>query len=187
MIDLKDYKKIILTKKDKRVLLRPPRKGDVDKLLRYINDLADEDTFIIVNKRLTRKEEVKYLKERFKAVKEKKGFNLLAFYKERIVANGEIKRAGNRQEHLGELAISVSKGFRDEGLGTELIKELINLAKGFLKVKIIFLRVFGNNTRAIHYYQKFGFKECGRIPKGVFYKEKYIDDVLMCLNLDRKK
>lgn len=187
MTSLKDYKKIILTKKDKRALLRPPRKGDVDELLRYINELADEDTFISINKRLTRKEEVKYLTERLKAIKEKKGFNLLVFYKKRIVANGGVNRKGDRQEHLGELAISVSQGFRDEGLGSELIRELITLAKGFLKLKIIFLRVFGNNARAIHFYQKYGFKECGRIPRGVFYKEKYVDDVLMYLYLDRQK
>lgn len=185
MTNLENFRKLIVTKKNKRILLRLPQREDVDEILQFINELAKEDTFITINQKLTGKEEKKYLAERIKAIKEKNGFNLLAVYENKIIANGGVDRQGNRQKHLGELGISISQGFRDEGLGSELMKELINLAKSFLKLKIVYLKVFGNNARAIHFYQKFGFKECGRIPGGIFYKKKYVDDVIMCLELNK--
>jgi RimJ/RimL family protein N-acetyltransferase len=183
MKNLENYQKLIITKKNRQISLRPPRIGDVDKLLQFINDLAQEDTYITINQKVSRKGETEYLTKRVKAIKEKNGFNLLAIYQNKIIANGGIDRQGNRQKHLGELGISIGQGFRDEGLGSELMNELINLAKSFLKLKIISLKVFGNNARAIHFYKKFGFKECGRIPGGILYKKKYIDDVIMYLNL----
>lgn len=183
MTNLENFRKLIVTKKNRRIWLRFPQREDVDEILRFINELAKEDTFITINQKLTGKEEKKYLTERIKAIKEKNGFNLLAVYENKIIANGGVDRQGNRQKHLGELGISISQGFRDEGLGSELMKELINLTKSFLKLKIVYLKVFGNNARAIHFYQKFGFRECGRIPGGIFYKKKYIDDVIMYLDL----
>jgi RimJ/RimL family protein N-acetyltransferase len=183
MTNLENYQKSIITQRKQRVLLRPPKEGDLEMLLKFINDLAQEDTYITINQKVPQKEEAKYLAERIKAIKEKNGFNLLAVYENKIIANGGVDRQGNRQKHLGELGISISQGFRDEGLGSELMKELINLTKSFLKLKIVYLKVFGNNARAIHFYQKFGFKECGRVPGGIFYKKKYIDDVVMYLEL----
>lgn len=175
----KQYSKVVLTKKNKKITFRFIQKDDLDKLLNFINKLADEDTFVLVNKRFTKKEEEKYLRERLKGIRTKKSFNIAAFYGGKIMAHGDVVRKERRQEHVGELAISVSRGFRDEGLGSFLIKELITMAKDFLKLKILYLRVFGNNQRARHIYRKMGFKECGQIPKALFYKDKYEDEIMM--------
>lgn len=175
----KQYSKVVLTKKNKKIILRFLQEDDLDRLLNFINKLADEDTFILVNKRFTRKEEEKYLKDRLKGRKKKNSFDMVALYDGKIIAKGDISRKEKRQEHVGELAISVNREFRDEGLGSVLMEELIILARDFLKLKILSLRVFGNNQRAIHVYQKLGFKKCGQIPKALLYKEKYEDEVLM--------
>jgi len=39
--------------KRKKTLVRPPRRGDLDDLLRFINALVDEDAPILVNKKTT--------------------------------------------------------------------------------------------------------------------------------------
>lgn len=171
-----------MTKKGKKVIIRLPEKGDLDQLLSYINELIDEDTTILMNKKVGRKEEREYLSGLLKAIKGKEGFNLLAFFGSKLVANVSVERKKHRQGHLGVLGISVIKGFRNEGLGTELLKQAIILSKNFLKLKVLVLSTFAVNQRAIHLYQKMGFKKCGRWPKGVFYKGKYIDDNLMYLD-----
>ena len=40
------------------------------------------------------------------------------------------------------------------------------------------------NIVAKNVYEKVGFRETGRIPKGFFRKGKYFDDIFMTLNLD---
>lgn len=175
----KQYSKVVLTTKNKKITLRFLKKDDVDRLLNFINELADEDTFITINKKLVMKEEEKYVKKKIRARKEKNGFNVVALYGEKIIANGGVGRKGERQEHVGELDLSVSQKFRNESLGSIIMKELIILSKDFLKLRILCLRVFGNNQRAIHVYQKMGFKKCGQIPKALFYKDKYEEEVIM--------
>lgn len=187
MENIGQYERTILTRKGKRIAIRPPQKEDIDELLHFINDLVDEDTFIMMNRRVTREEEIEYLSARLKAIEERRGFNLVACHGTRIVANAGIDLKGSRQEHVAELGISVSRGFRDEGLGSSFLEELLTLAKGFLNPKIILLHVFENNIRARHVYGKIGFQECGRMPRGIYHKGQYIDDILMYLDMERWK
>ncbi len=44
---------------------------------------------------------------------------------------------------------------------------------------MIILNVYGKNLKAQNLYKKIGFKECGRLKKGLLYKGKYIDDIKM--------
>ena len=48
-----------------------------------------------------------------------------------------------------------------------------------LGVEVVDLEVFENNARAIHTYEKLGYKITGRIPEGLKYKGKYIDALIM--------
>jgi len=43
--------------------------------------------------------------------------------------------------------------------------------------------VFSTNERAIHVYEKVGFKEVGRYPNYIFKDGKYIDKVDMILEI----
>lgn len=187
MSGTKEYPKNFFTKRGRKVTIRFPQKGDLDELFSYINELVDEDTTLLINEKVTKKEEKEYLLGILEAIKKEEGFSLLAFYEDRLVANVGVERKKHRQSHLGVLGISVRKDFRDEGLGNELLKQTIFLAKDFLGLKLLVLNTFAINKRAIHLYQKMGFKKCGRWPKGVFYKEKYIDDILMYFDLDPGK
>ena len=185
MGDMRGYRREFTTRKGRRVLFRLLQEGDsVDELLRFINDLVDEDTFITMTRRLSREEESQWRSERSQAIEEGRGFRLLALHGERVIANAGVDRMGGRSGHVGGLGIAVSRGYRDEGIGTELLNEVVALARDFLKLKMLVLHVFGNNERAIRVYQRIGFEECGRIPGAIFYKGKYVDDVLMCLDLD---
>ena len=49
--------------------------------------------------------------------------------------------------------------------------------------KVLVLEVFDSNTIAKSLYTKMGFKDAGRIPKGIFKKGKYIDLLRMTLEL----
>ena len=50
-------------------------------------------------------------------------------------------------------------------------------------LKTIELEVFANNPHAIHVYERTGFKEAGRIPKKMLRNGKFIDSVVMSMEL----
>ncbi|PIY80111.1 MAG: hypothetical protein COY80_04610 [Candidatus Pacebacteria bacterium CG_4_10_14_0_8_um_filter_42_14] len=59
-----------------------------------------------------------------------------------------------------------------------------NLAKNHLDgLRIIELSVFATNCLAVKLYEKFGFKEYGRLQEGVARQDKYEDHVFMFLKV----
>jgi RimJ/RimL family protein N-acetyltransferase len=179
------YREVALTKKGKEIILRFPKLSDVEKLMNYINDLVREDTFIAANKIVTYEEEKKYVKERLKKIKSSDGVNIVAEHKGLIVANAELTRGdkNRRAGHTALLGISVAFGYRDEGLGSLLMEKLLRFAKEKLKVRLVHLTVYAINDRAKHLYSKFGFRECGCMPKSVYYRGDYVDQVYMVREL----
>ncbi len=176
---MKRFRKHVTTKTGKKIILRGPRKSDVDGLLYYINALVDEDTFISVVEKVTREQEEKYVNKLLKSAKENNIVCVLAEYQGTIISNSSIERVGGRQAHVGVFGIAISKGFRNEGLGSIVIEELIKLAKEQMKLKIVYLPMFAHNERARYVYEKMGFAECGRIPKAVLHQNQYVDYVYM--------
>ena len=65
--------------------------------------------------------------------------------------------------------IVTKKNFRYKGIGSLLLKELINISKD-LNLKTITLEVNEENINAINLYKKFEFKEIGTRKK--YYKDK---------------
>ncbi len=50
-------------------------------------------------------------------------------------------------------------------------------------LKMIILDAFATNKRAIHVYEKTGFRTVGQIPKAFLRDEGYIDEVRMVMEL----
>jgi len=171
------------TKKGKEVVIRYPKWEDLEPLMEFINNLSQEDTFVLYSGEIVNKEqEMEYLVQAFKSLERRNKVQLCAFAGDQLVANSSVIRKRLRAKHVGNVAISVAKGYREEGIGSELLKVLILESKK-LGLKILSIDLLANNERAQHLYQKVGFKECGRFPKMYFYKRQYVDQILMSLEL----
>jgi RimJ/RimL family protein N-acetyltransferase len=168
--------------KRKKILVRPPRRDDLDDLLRFINALVDEDAPILMNKKTTLEEERVWLDEQLGSLQKGECIALVAEVDGRVVAHGEIRRHGFRESHVGTLGISVSRDHRDGGIGTTLMSALVERA-GEAGLRLIILEVFAGNRRAIHVYKKIGFKIKGRIPGKLSYKGRYSDAILMAKDI----
>ena len=179
----KRFPKKVKTKKAREVTLRIPDEGDVKEMQRFINELVEEDSPILKNEKIKLTDEKKYLEGLLKEIKSKKSVNVYAFYKSKLIANTGVKVGKFRGKHMGNLGISVSKDFRDEGLGQLLMKELLFLAKNYLNLKKVTLSVLEGNPRGIHLYKKLGFSEYGKLPKAALYKGDYVDEILMYKDL----
>jgi RimJ/RimL family protein N-acetyltransferase len=168
------------------ITIRKPKKSDLMGLLKYINELSKEKTFIYQQgEQITKKQEEKWLNNQLNAIRKKQAVYLVAVNKEKeILGVTSIGLKRTVSSHIGSLGISVSKKARGKGLGEKLLREIIKEAKTNLKgLKVIRLEVFGNNKIAKSLYKKVGFKEHGRLPKGLKHRGKYVDDIFMHKNI----
>jgi len=109
---------------------------------------------------------------------------IVAFYGDKIVGHAQIfKFPHSRRKGTGELIIYLHQDFHGIGLGTAMLNRLIELARKE-ELHRIGLSVILDNKRAIHLYQKIGFKIEG-IMKDTYFGEdgKYHDELVMGLIL----
>lgn len=169
--------------KGNEVIVRQLRLEDLDDLTRYANALIEEDTFILLSgKKLTRDEEMEYVADSLKKVAKGEKVHLVALINGVLASSCEVRRLNRRASHVGEIGISIAKEFREEGIGTELVRLLIEEAKK-IGVTLLFLHCFDINARAIHVYEKVGFKKAGVIPGMFRYKDGVVGQVTMYLAL----
>ncbi|MGC8636286.1 MAG: GNAT family N-acetyltransferase [Thermoprotei archaeon] len=170
------------TKDGRSVLIRAIDLGDVEGLLNYINALIEEDAPISTNERQTYLSEVRFVADEIQRMLKGDLLSLVALAEGKIVAHASIRRGSGRTKHVGTLSIGVLGGWRNAGLGYELISILLNLARAE-NYKLIRLEVYVHNASAIHLYEKLGFAQTGMVPKMGLFKGGYADALIMCREL----
>lgn len=128
--------------------------------------------------------------------KDKKGVYLVAESGNQIVGHAFLEPHPLQSlSHVADLNIAVHIGWQGQGIGKQLLQEIIEWAKHSSSIEKIQLNVRALNTAAISLYKKMGFREEGRLLKRLKVKDQYIDDIVMGLdltepssqNLDRKR
>jgi RimJ/RimL family protein N-acetyltransferase len=162
--------------------LRGPKWDDLDDLTDYINGLVEEHANITKTEKVTREAEAEWLGQRLAEIENGRMIHLVAEVGGRVVGAGEVSQLPEERSHTGYLGIGISKSHREKGLGTALMQALKELSKK-AGMKILILDAFATNKVAINLYEKIGFKEVGRIPKGIYRDGNYIDLVRMTTEL----
>lgn len=174
------------SKKGKDIIIRYPVKGDAQAMCDYINTLSKEQTFVgFQGEEQSIEDETEYLEKQLKKISEKKTVQLLVFCDNELIGISGIDLKDKTESHEGVFGISLNNKHRGEGIGKKLMELTLTEAKNNLpQLRIVTLGVFGKNSLAINMYKKFGFKEFGRLPDGVFRKDEYDDHVYMYKNLE---
>lgn len=73
----------------------------------------------------------------------------------------------------------VDSDYHSKGIGSLLMKELINLLDNIIKLKRLELQVFADNKKAIKLYRKFGFVEEGVQKYSAIKNDVYTDELMM--------
>jgi len=165
-------------KDGRQAILRTPRWEDLDDFLELINSLVDEHAEILTTEKVTREEEIDWLTKVLSRVEKDEMFYLVAEVDKKVVAVSEINKRSGYEKHVGVIGIAIRSGFRDLGIGTEMMKTLIAKAQEW-GLKVLTLTVFATNKQAIHVYEKVGFVQTGSVPKKHFKDGKYIDEIIM--------
>jgi len=165
--------------KDRReVVLRTPKWEDLDDFLELINSLVEERADTLRTERVSKEEEVDFLSKVLSRLEKDEMFYLVAEVDGKVVAVSEISKRGGYEKHVGVIGIAIRNGFRDLGIGTEIMKTLVEQTQK-MGLKVLTLSAFATNKPAIHVYEKVGFVQTGTIPKKHFKEGKYIDEIIL--------
>jgi RimJ/RimL family protein N-acetyltransferase len=166
-------------KKGREITFRFIVESDAPLLLDYINTLSREDTFIrLSGEQYTLAEEQKYVGDWLVQINANNKIALVALDGEKVVSFATVDRLERRSKHVGHLAISVAKEYREEGIGKEILITLLELSPR-MGLQMIELSAYSPNKIAIGLYSKLGFNEVGRIPKKALFHGELVDEVIM--------
>ncbi|MCR5345466.1 MAG: GNAT family N-acetyltransferase [Lachnospiraceae bacterium] len=100
-------------------------------------------------------------------------FSMIEKCSGKFIGNIELMDVHDEEAELG---ITITASMQDKGYGTESVPAIVEYGMKELNLKRIFLRVFPDNLRAIHVYEKCGFREYGRTEEDVLMEIMIKDD-----------
>ena len=103
-----------------------------------------------------------------------------------IIGDASLSGFSRRMSHRAEFGISVVKSEWGQGIGSALLQKCIMYAKEHA-IELINLEVRSDNIRAIHVYEKYGFRKIGTSPAYYKMDGTYYDFDLMVLDLRRER
>lgn len=115
-------------------------------------------------------------------LKDEKSCSFFAWRNGEIIGDVSLSGLPRRMNHRAELGLTVLKSEWNKGLGSQLLQKAIEFAKSN-DIEIINLEVRSDNLRAIHVYEKFGFRKTGTSPAYLKIADSYVDFDIMCLDL----
>ena len=143
-------------------MIRTAVPGDAEKVTEFTRTILGEAPYLLTSLdefTITAKQQRQLLQD----IHEDSGkLALLAEHESEVIGyldfhNGHRKRI----KHQGSFGMSVKKEARNQGVGTALVKILLQWAENSTLIEKICLDVFADNKHAIKLYKKFGFKEEG--------------------------
>ena len=166
--------------KDGRVVdLREVKVTDASLLLEYFDRVNLETKNLLREPgeyTFTVNDERKFIRRVLKSSNEFMG---VVIYDEELVGSfGFRSNHLRRITHRGSLGMSVRKDFNNLGIGSLMMKHVVEQAKEMNKLKLE-LEVRADNLSAVHLYEKFGFNLEGTVKKGFFVDDKYVDLLIM--------
>ena len=129
-----------------------------------VNDIEHVDRYIGGwHEPYTEEDEIRWVREKL----EEKAcvFSMIEKESGAFIGNIELMDVNDTE---GELGIAITGKMQNAGYGTEAVTAMAAYGMNQLKLKRIFLRTNPDNTRAIHVYEKCGFREYDRTDEHVF-------------------
>jgi len=135
----------------------------LDDYIRMVNDIERVGRLIGRTGMVTREKERRWVREKL----EQKAplFSMIEKNSGEFIGNIELMDVHSA---VGELGIAITVEKQERGFGTEAIPAVIDYGVREFGLGRIFLKVYPDNARAIHVYEKCGFREYDRTPEHVY-------------------
>ena len=164
-----------ITLKDGRtaILRAPDPDRDAEAMVRYLPEVLGETYFMLrypEEQRITAEKEHGILERSIAAEDE---MLILCEVEGQIVGSSHISFMTSRikTRHRASVGIALRQAYWNQGIGTAMMRELIDVARQREGVEQIELQYIEGNTRARALYEKLGFRIAGIIPDAVKLKD----------------
>ena len=134
--------------------------------LAMVNDVEHVARLIGLSRRsepITAEQERRWVQK--KLAEDATVFSMLEKTTGTFIGNIELLHIENGSAELG---IAITAAMQEKGYGTEAIPAMVQYGMETLGLLRIFLKVYPDNARAIHVYEKCGFREYDRPADDVF-------------------
>lgn len=88
-------------------------------------------------------------------------------------------KSSPRIRHVGEIGISVHTAHQNQGIGRELMENILDLADNWLNLTRVQLTVISLNEQAVGLYKSLGFSVEGTLKYAQSFKGAYVDSLMM--------
>ncbi|AIX71537.1 TPA: N-acetyltransferase [Klebsiella pneumoniae] len=107
-------------------------------------------------------------------------FHLVATLDEQVAGHLSLHvEPRPRRSHVATFGMAVAAGHQGCGIGSALMREMIDLCDNWLRVERIELTVFADNAPAIAVYKKYGFEIEGTGRRYALRNGEYVDAYYM--------
>jgi L-amino acid N-acyltransferase YncA len=186
MINYKNYRKFATLKNGVRVMFRFLNEQDREGLVQMFQEAPDEDTRFLKQdvKDLTR------INHWVDHINYQKVLPLVAVELEgnRLVGDATLHRGKHAAKHIGEVRIFISRPFRNLGLGSMMMEELISCAR---KMALHWLKaeVIAEHKQVIRAFREKGFEVRATLDDYFIRRDGMTHDVALMLRpvLDREE
>ncbi len=177
-----EWATVFRDRKGRRVEFRPCQSDDTELLWKMFSTLSENSMSNLIPP---------FTRDRIKGwttnINYEKVLAIVALIKEKnehwIIGDASLTFNSNEDsKHKAGLGIAVHDKYQNRGIGTALLRHLLDIAK-MKELKKVWLEVNTNNTIAIHIYKKVGFQVEGKLIKERFINGKYRDEYRMAILL----
>jgi len=184
MINYVAYRKFITLKNGKRVMFRFLNEQDREALIQLFLEAPEEDTrFLKQNVK-----DPKLINYWIDHIDYRKVLPLVAVDMDanRLIADATLHRGKHAAKHIGEVRIFVSRGFRNLGLGSMMLEEVISLA---LQESLHWLKaeVLAEHKKVIKAFRAKGFETRATLDDYFIRKDGVTHDVVLMMRPVMKK
>ncbi|MFE7063442.1 GNAT family N-acetyltransferase [Sutcliffiella sp. NPDC057660] len=162
------------------IIVREATRDDAASILEHSRIAFSESRNLLTTPEeftITVEEELRWLADN----KAKNNLVLVAEQDNRIIGMLNAQRGSRKRvQHNCQFGISIQEAYCNNGIGTRMIRMLLDWAALDPIIEKVNLEVFSHNDRGIHVYEKLGFKVEGRKERHAKFEDgTYADEYVM--------
>jgi putative acetyltransferase len=105
---------------------------------------------------------------------------LVAVFDGKVVGSaGMVRETRHRRAHTAGIGMAVHDDHAGRGVGTALMRAMVDVADRWWNIKRLELDVYVDNVRAIALYERFGFEREGVLRAYAWRDGQYVDTIAM--------
>lgn len=172
---MKTYSRNVKLRDGDSITVRALCSGDEDALLAFFLHIPEDERFFLRDD-VTSPD---VIRQWTKNLDHDRAIPLVATEGRSIIGEGAIvRRQGPARNHVAEIRLSVAPSWRNQGVGTEMIRSLCEVADEAGFDAVLFELVEDSQAEAIKTAEEMGFVSVGRLEGGARDRDGHLHDLV---------